>query len=554
MGNIRILISSPVKQGAEILHEFLFSLDRLNKQGVTIDYYFIDDNNEELSKRILSEFVKKSPGSLIRDSSYFSLPVACDYITGSSHYWKKSLIERIILFKNDMINRAIENYYDYIFLIDSDILLDSRTLIHLLSRNIDIVSEVFWTRWDVNSILVPQVWLQDKNEYYRKDWDQELSDEEIIQKSNDFINALKIPGLYEVGGLGACTLISRKALLKGVNFDLIDNVSFWGEDRHFCIRARVLGLILYVDTVMPAYHIYRKAEIAGVDAFYKVGYDPNVFIYDAIQKYTNKLLVKAVGENIETKIIKIKRLVRKLIRAYIANKRIVKSIHTLTVSMIVRNESSRYLEEVLIKAKSYADNFVIIDDASTDGTPDIIRSVLEGCRYTLIINNKSLFDNEVILRKKLWLATIESNPDWILFLDADEIIEENIISIKKWLLENNSVDAYCFRLYDMWTNECYRDDEHWSAHTRYVPFMIRYQPWFKYKYKNTKQHCGRIPMNILLLPYAKSDLRIKHLGWLRENDRKQKYYRYMELDPQGYYGDLKQYQSILDSEPNLKKY
>ncbi|WP_328130652.1 hypothetical protein [Peribacillus frigoritolerans] len=73
-----------------------------------------------------------------------------------------------------------------------------------------------------------------------------------------FIRQMRTPGVHKVGGLGACTLISQKALKAGVNFNRIENLSFWGEDRHFCIRAAALGISMYVDTHLPAYHIYRE--------------------------------------------------------------------------------------------------------------------------------------------------------------------------------------------------------------------------------------------------------------------------------------------------------
>ena len=37
----------------------------------------------------------------------------------------------------------------------------------------------------------------------------------MLARHQKFINMLKKPGIYEVGGLGACTLISRFALDKG---------------------------------------------------------------------------------------------------------------------------------------------------------------------------------------------------------------------------------------------------------------------------------------------------------------------------------------------------
>jgi glycosyltransferase involved in cell wall biosynthesis len=223
--------------------------------------------------------------------------------------------------------------------------------------------------------------------------------------------------------------------------------------------------------------------------------------------------------------------------------------------MAVRNEEDRYLRQVLEHAKQYIDKFVIIDDASTDNTIDIIESALAGTEYVLIRNDKSLFENEVMLRKKQWNCTIATNPDWIMFLDADDMLDDEIIRVKKWLMDNNSVDAYCFRLYDFWKDGYYRDDEYWSAHHRYTPFMIRYQPYFKYRFKNFRQHCGRMPKNILMLPFVNlPTIKVKHFGWLRDDDKINKYNRYRLLDPNGKFGNLKQYDSILDKEPNLVKF
>ena len=71
-----------------------------------------------------------------------------------------------------------------------------------------------------------------------------------------------------MGGLGACTLIARAALLKGVRFKQIENLRILkGEDRFFCVRAAALGLELFVDTHYPAYHIYRESDLEGVPEY-----------------------------------------------------------------------------------------------------------------------------------------------------------------------------------------------------------------------------------------------------------------------------------------------
>jgi len=53
------------------------------------------------------------------------------------------------------------------------------------------------------------------------------------------------------------------------------------------------------------------------------------------------------------------------------------------------------------------------------------------------------------------------------------------------------------------------------------------------------------------LPTGLSDLRLIHLGWSRAEDRRSKYQRYIKLDGDGKYGDIRQYHSILDPRPRL---
>lgn len=61
--------------------------------------------------------------------------------------------------------------------------------------------------------------------------------------------------------------IQKIALEKGINFLEIPNLSFWGEDRHLCIRAVDWGFSLYVDTSCLTYHIYRELDLVGVATY-----------------------------------------------------------------------------------------------------------------------------------------------------------------------------------------------------------------------------------------------------------------------------------------------
>ncbi len=264
----RVLIGSPVHQKNLILKEFLASLERLDKSNCDVDYYFIDDNEDQASSEQLINFAKLQTNELHKVIVNKSdCPVETYVCDNNTHYWRDSLIWKVAGFKNKMIDYARDNKYDYLFLIDSDIVLHSQTLNQLINDKKDIVSNIFWTQWNVNSIAAPQVWLYDFYTQYEFVHGEELSQEEALKRTIDFYNKLSQPGLYEVGGLGACTLISKNALSKDINFNKINNVTFWGEDRHFCIRAACLGLKLFVDTNYPAFHIYRDSDLDLVSAY-----------------------------------------------------------------------------------------------------------------------------------------------------------------------------------------------------------------------------------------------------------------------------------------------
>ena len=224
----------------------------------------------------------------------------------------------------------------------------------------------------------------------------------------------------------------------------------------------------------------------------------------------------------------------------------------IVFSMIVHNEADKYLSKVLESVKTFADDVLIIDDASTDNTAEVCENILKDFPHTIIKNKKSMFKTEYKLRMKQWKETLKLNPGWIMTLDADEIPEASFKDTIKELIKIDNIDVYNFRLFDMWNDKEYREDKYWSLHQRYMTRLIRYQPKFKYKFKKTNQHCGTFPKNINELVNANMDVRIKHYGWATPEIREAKYKRYMELDPEGKCGIMEQYRSILDKNPNLK--
>lgn len=509
---MKILLGSPVYQKPEILSFFLGSLSKLISTNFTLHFLFIDDNNSKyiLSSNLLTQFSNQFPGkvNIIKGDI-----VSDEYKT---HQWHESIVWKVASYKNKIIEYSIANDYDFLFLVDSDLVLHPDTIQHLINQNKNIISEIYWTKWNINdSSDLPQVWLSDK---------YTLHNDQISE--TEFINQLRIPGVYEVGGLGACTLISKYALNMGVNFSKIHNLTIWGEDRHFCIRAVCLGLKLWVDTTYPAFHIYRDADLQSL----------------ILAKNTNIFGDMSNNNSI----------------MFDANMSIDSDQPVLILMMIVRNEADNFLRNMLTHACSYADYMVIIDDASTDNTVKICKDILVNTPHKIIINQSCMFSvNEVKLRQQLFNETVQiinslyqNRSTYILCLDADEIFEQSFATnIKSYLTPD--FDLFYFRLYDMWNDTHYREDNYWTAHNMYRPFIIRYDSTISYVWNEVPLHCGRFPIHGLTLKNCCLPYRLKHYGWATPNIRTHKYLRYKKLDPKGIWGSTPQYESILDKNPIL---
>lgn len=257
---MRLLIGSPIRQSPAVLEAFLRSLAGLNLHGLSVQYYFVDDNDDPASAAMLREWAVGRPVTLVPGEPGGPVYQKDDL----THHWKEALVWKVARYKDAMIEHALVEGFDLLFLVDSDLVLNPFTVQQLLQSKRPIISEVFWTKWEPGQPELPQVWLQDHYTIFPVARGERLDQAEANRRATEWVRQLREPGIYPVGGLGACTLLHREAMAAGCRFAEIYNLSFWGEDRHFCIRAAALGYQLWVDTTLPAYHIYRDGDLAGV--------------------------------------------------------------------------------------------------------------------------------------------------------------------------------------------------------------------------------------------------------------------------------------------------
>lgn len=237
---MKIALYCPVREDARTLK---LSLEQHSKlEGISDRWYFDDnDDQESSSSRLLAPleqlFIPREidrPQYLRKDSG--------------THEWTGTLMSRMAMIRNIGIDRFLKSDADYLFMIDADLFPHPATAVHLASLKRDIVSEVCWTQWKPHEPYLPNVWDQHNYSFRSFEW---------------ILSLRETGNQHKVGGLGAITLFSRRALEHpGVNYSLIPSLAsvFPGEDRHFCIRAQAHGLELWADTQYPPFHLYRKTQ------------------------------------------------------------------------------------------------------------------------------------------------------------------------------------------------------------------------------------------------------------------------------------------------------
>jgi FkbM family methyltransferase len=135
------------------------------------------------------------------------------------------------------------SHFDYLFSVDSDIVLPNDTLVKMLSHDVDMVSGVYIQRKPAQEIV----------EIYRKNNIGGVSNVPFIQ--------LQPAGLHEVDGCGfGCVLVKSEVIRKigypqFVYKSAIDHAHTVSEDVYFCGKAQEKGAKIYVDSTIVCNHI-----------------------------------------------------------------------------------------------------------------------------------------------------------------------------------------------------------------------------------------------------------------------------------------------------------
>ena len=226
----RILIATPINEQDQVFKEYLNSLKNLIiPSDYTIDKFFILPKNSSLSS-----FLK--PHEYSYESNNYSL---------KTNIKEKSY--NIATFKSLILEKARKEKYDYLFIVNGNIILHPNTLIHLINLNLPIVTEAIWFKKN-NKLEILDGKYEGEQFFRDKDY--------------------TIPGQYEINWGGKITLIESSIFnVKTINYYPIKEVmNEYNENwALFCkIYCHFPDLKVYMDTVYPGKIYIPKLSIKDI--------------------------------------------------------------------------------------------------------------------------------------------------------------------------------------------------------------------------------------------------------------------------------------------------
>lgn len=263
----RILIGTTIRKPPEILEWYLASLARLEiPKSTEVQFAFVLDEVDPTAELAVKAFMKPRVSEHLPQLLLKVQGDKQDYADNGpvTHHWTPNAMDRVAASKNQLIQHALRNGFDAIFFVDADLILEPRTLVSLDSLKMPITCAVYWTRW-MNSPQIhaaPQVWMTHPYGFVGRG----------ILSDGEFRAKLLTRNPLQVWGQGACTLIRREVLEKGVDFTRLPDLpteGMWaGEDRHFCVKAERLHIPMIADPWPDIFHIYHMSDIPSAKGWF----------------------------------------------------------------------------------------------------------------------------------------------------------------------------------------------------------------------------------------------------------------------------------------------
>jgi glycosyltransferase involved in cell wall biosynthesis len=198
--------------------------------------------------------------------------------------------------------------------------------------------------------------------------------------------------------------------------------------------------------------------------------------------------------------------------------------------MRIKNEE-RWIRDSIESQLSLCEKMIVFDDHSTDATRDIVRSFGERC--VLVDSPFEGIDEARDKRHILTEHILPACPDWVLWIDGDEVLERRAAEIFRSEMRDD-VAWLAPRVVYFWDQvDTFRSDGCYGNFRRGSLFRLRGQQANVLQFTGTGTvgfHCGNVPQGLAGAGLI-SNVRIKHFGYLDAEQRRRKFAWYNEIDP-----------------------
>lgn len=199
----------------------------------------------------------------------------------------------------------------------------------------------------------------------------------------------------------------------------------------------------------------------------------------------------------------------------------------IVTAIVARNEAHRDLAAVLDRATQYSDEVLVLDDNSTDDTPQIARRRGAKVKHRKAI--QPLWGHEASARAELWAwATAIAKDGWVIITDADMLLEGD----PRPLTLSWACNTWSWVLYDLWSETEFRTDEMWRGHLFPRPWMFRPRlvpPGWVPEWPDRGLHTGHCPVNWPLVGCVVGPevVHWRHRAYVTPERRQQKHEQYL---------------------------